>query len=92
MRLTTNQIRSISTGILDMKTEGDSVRLLRMTDAQRAVYQPGETGWIRSQTMAGVTLDFHTDSETLTLACSEIFLNPNYHCAFRAIHCRQRRL
>ena len=82
MRLTPEQIRSVTTGILDMRAERGSIRLLRMTNAQRAVYLPGETGWIRSQTMAGVTLDFRTDSEILTLACSEILLNPNYHCTF----------
>ena len=82
MRLTPEQIRSVSTGVLDMKAEAGSIRLLRMTDEQRGVYQPGETGWIRSRTMAGITLDFQTDSESLTLACSGILLNPNYHCTF----------
>ena len=82
MRLTPEQIRSIATGILDMKEENGSVRLLRITDAQRAVYQEDEVGWRRAQTTAGITLDFHTNSQTLTLACSDIRLSPNYHCTF----------
>ena len=82
MRLNPAEIRSISTGILDLKTDGSNVRLLRMTDAQRAMYPEDNVGWMRAQTMAGVTLDFRTDSRTLTLACSDICLNPNYHCAF----------
>lgn len=82
MRLTPQQIRSISTGVLDMKEQGSSLRLLRMTDAQRAVYTEDEVGWRRAQTTAGITLDLHTDSQTLTLACSDIYLSPSYHCAF----------
>lgn len=82
MRLTPQQIRSIATGILDMKERAGSVRLLRITDAQRAIYHENDTGWRRAQTTAGITLDFHTDSQALTLACSDIYLNPNYHCAF----------
>ena len=82
MRLTPQQIRSISTGVLDMKEQGSSLRLLRMTDAQRAVYTEDEVGWRRAQTTAGITLDLHTDSQTLTLACSDIYLSPIYHCAF----------
>ena len=82
MLLTPEQLRSIATGILDMQSEGSSVRLLRMTDAQRAVYNIDETGWKRAQTTASVTLDFYTDSEALTLACSGILLSPNYHCTF----------
>lgn len=82
MRLNPEEIRSVATGILDMKTDGSSVRLLRMTDAQRAVYPEDYVGWRRAQTMAGVTLDFRTDSRALTLACSDICLNPAYHCTF----------
>ena len=82
MRLDQNTIRSVATGILDCKTEDDGIRLLRMTDAHRAMYPEDNVGWRRAQTMAGITLDFHTDSQTLTLACSDILLNPNYHCTF----------
>ena len=82
MHLTSEQIRSIATGVLDMQEENDGLRLLRMTDAQRSVYSIDETGWQRAQTTAGVTLDFYTDSETLTLACSGIRLSPSFHCVF----------
>ena len=82
MRLDQNTIRSVATGILDCKTEDGGIRLLRMTDAHRAMYPEDNVGWRRAQTMAGITLDFHTDSQTLTLACSDILLSPSYHCTF----------
>lgn len=82
MRLTAAELRSIATGVLSLIEEKNGVRLLRMTDAQRAVYDREEVGWRRARTMAGITLDFSTDSRILTLACFEILLDPNYHCAF----------
>lgn len=82
LRLSPEQIFSVATGVLDMQETDGGLRLLRITDAQRAQYSPEETGWRRSRTMAGVTLDLLTDSTTLTLACSAIRLHSEYHSAF----------
>jgi len=82
MKLTAAEIRSIAAGVLDMEEEAGGVRLFRMTKAQRAWYDAKNTPVNRAHSMAGVTLDFYTDSNNLTLACSDLWINPNYHCTF----------
>ena len=82
MKLSAAEIRSVATGVLEMEEETGGVRLYRMTKAQRSWYDAKNPPVNRAHSMAGVTLDFYTDSASLTLACSGIWINPNYHCTF----------
>lgn len=77
MHLTHQQIASVATGFLDMEISGSSMRLLRTTAAQRTVYSEDEVGLKRARTAAGITLSLRTDSQTLTLGCSDILLLSN---------------
>lgn len=89
MHLTSQQIASIATGFLDVEINGNSMRLLRTTAAQRSVYHEDDVGLRRARTAAGITLSLRTDSRTLTLGCSDIALLPNYHCTFDVFLDRQ---
>ena len=80
MRLTLDWIRVIASGVLEWKEENRGIRLLRTTTEQRSIY--GAKIPKRTLTMAGIKLDFWSNSKTLTLGCSDILLNPNYHCTF----------
>ena len=82
MHLTHRQIASVATGFLNVEMHGSSMRLLRTTAAQRAVYPEDDVGLRRARTTAGITLNLRTDSQTLTLGCSDILLLPHYHCTF----------
>ena len=77
MHLTHQQIASVATGFLDTEMNGSSIRLLRTTEAQRLVYPEGDVGLRRARTAAGITLSLRTDSQTLTLGCSDILLLSN---------------
>lgn len=70
MRLSLEQIQSIACGTARVEQVGDLIGLLRFTKEQEELYR--ESSWPsfykRTFSTAGVTLEFDTDSEELTLA------------------------
>ena len=66
MKLTLDDIKSITRGAIDIVECDESYRFERFSDEQKTVYKDGrERSYIRTAATASVVLDFYTDSETL---------------------------
>ncbi len=66
MRLSYEEIKSVTFGALSIKEEDGVFSFFKCTDKQAAAwYEADETLGQRSLTTTGVRLDFHTDSKTL---------------------------
>lgn len=68
MKLTLEQIKSITEGAVEVWQEQDTVCFSRFSAEQRALYQAASKDfYTRSQSTAGIKLRFRTDSKTLAL-------------------------
>ena len=68
MKLTFNQIQAIATGaMLCRENEDGTAFLRRVTESQHAVYPAGCCNYFLYARAAGITLDFYTDAEEITL-------------------------
>ncbi len=68
MKLSFDDIKSISLGAVDFLVEADGITPFRFTREQRNVYQEVQYGfWIKSHGAAGIVLRFRTDAEQLSL-------------------------
>ena len=85
MRLSFEQIQSITNGALRVTEESDGIHFYRCTDKQIAAWHAfSESLYNGSRCTTGIRLDFYTDSKTLTLAASggnkfEIHVNGLLH-------------
>ena len=76
MKLTLEQIKSITVGALRVYEDEQGIRFQKCTEAQvSAWYARSETLGYRAETTTGIRLDFHTDSKTLTVDAAT---NDNY--------------
>lgn len=67
MKLTTDQIRAVTTGALFVEEEADGIHFYKCTKRQEAAwYAIRDTLGARTKTTTGVRLDFHTSSERVT--------------------------
>ena len=72
MKLTFEQIKSVTVGALVVKQTEQGITFDKCTEKQVAAwYTLSETLGVRSATTTGVRLDFHTDSKSLTLHAVE---------------------
>lgn len=71
MKLSTEQIKSITFGALSVRETADGIRFDKCTDNQLAAWHTlsGTLG-ARAETTSGVRLDFHTNSEKLAFTAS----------------------
>ena len=71
MKLTLEQIKSVTVGALCVKQTEKGITFDKCTEKQVAAWHTlsGELG-VRSETTTGIRLDFHTDSETLTFTAN----------------------
>lgn len=68
MKLTFEQIKSITTGAVCVEKEDDKIRFHRFTDQQEIVYgKGGKTFNVRCAASAGIRFRFKTNSQTLKL-------------------------
>ena len=66
MKLTLDDIKSITRGAIDIVECDGSYRFERFSEEQKSVYKNrSERSYIRTSATASVVLDFYTDSETL---------------------------
>ena len=67
MRLSFEQIKSVTVGVVDIKQDGDEIKFFKCTEKQtQGWFATSEILGQRSLTTSGVRLDFHTDSKKLT--------------------------
>ena len=67
MKLTLEQIKSITTGAVCVEKEEDKIRFHRFTDQQEILYGKGKKMNVRCAATAGVKFRFKTNSRTLKL-------------------------
>ena len=66
MKLTYDQICTVTQGAVRMEQENGAVRLLRFTEAEQEMYRlRREESWLRSFATAGIRLEFDTNSSFL---------------------------
>lgn len=71
MKLSFEQIKSVTNGALRVTEEADGFHFYRCTEKQIAAWRPlGEHLYNGSLTTTGVRLDFYTDTETLSFTAS----------------------
>jgi lysophospholipase L1-like esterase len=83
MKLSTDEIRSVSIGAVDFLVEEDGITPFRLTAEQRELYKNiSKSFWMKSHSSAGICLSFETDSKTLGLTLE--LINSNNRSYFSA--------
>lgn len=81
MRLTTEQIKSVTFGALSVEEQADGLHFHKCTKKQETAFAAFNSGFFeRAKTTTGVCLDFHTTSKHLAFSASsgrkfEVYLN-----------------
>jgi len=72
MKLTFEQIKTVTFGALSVKQEGEKLLFCKCTAKQVAAWHALSAGLgMRAETTTGIRLDFHTDSQNLTVDAAE---------------------
>lgn len=66
MKLTFDDIKSITRGAVDIAERDGYYRFERYTEEQKAAYEGRQRSYIRTSATASVVLDFYTDSENIS--------------------------
>ena len=81
MRLTTEQIKSVTFGALSVEEQADGLHFHKCTQKQETAFAAFNSGFFeRAKTTTGVRLDFHTTSKHLAFSATsgrkfEVYLN-----------------
>ena len=81
MKLTYEQIKQITTGAIEIEQQEDGIHFYKCTKKQIAAWtEKNKDLGMRAETSTGVCLDFHTNSQNLTLNVSggnkyELYIN-----------------
>lgn len=71
MVLTFDQIKAITVGAVDIRSEENGIRFFKCTDKQNSAWDKlSETLGMRARTTTGVRLDFVTDSKKMTMTAT----------------------
>ncbi|MBQ2737898.1 MAG: SGNH/GDSL hydrolase family protein [Clostridia bacterium] len=90
MKLSFEQIKSVTVGAVDIKQDGDEIKFFKCTEKQtKGWYEASEILGYRSLTTSGVRLDFHTSSKRLTFEVGggerfEVLVNGTLRARFTA--------
>ncbi len=88
MKLTYEQIKSVTFGAVEVKQDGDTVRFFKCTEKQtKGWYSVNGTLGDRSLTTSGIRLDFHTNSKALRFVTAgggkfEVLINGTLRARF----------